>query len=178
MFGNKVSRHWAGFADASAVTFDVCYTSWVTNPARLKPVATSASSESAGSEAQKATNGFLGSDISHCFSSTAETGPWWMADLGESKTISQVRVHTRQDGVSSDFLSVEARLGDSSVHDSNPEFGVNAGTPHVAAEVVFAPSEAMSGRYLSMKSLDGAAGPLTICDVEILEEHNDALKKK
>ncbi|XP_037785652.1 microfibril-associated glycoprotein 4-like [Penaeus monodon] len=177
LFSSKVSRHWAGVAPA-AVTFDACHTSWVTNPARLHPVSMSASSETVGSEAQKAVDGFLSSDMSHCFSSAVELGPWWLADLGETRRVSQVRVHTRQDGVSGDFASVEARLGDSATPASNPQFGQNAGSLHAGAEVDFAPSTPMSGRFLSLQSVGTGPGALTICDVEILAEGIQPKKMK
>ncbi|ROT78465.1 hypothetical protein C7M84_002819 [Penaeus vannamei] len=177
MFSIKVSRHWAGVAPA-AVTFDACHTSWVTNPVRLRPAATSASSEAAGSEAQKAVNGFLTSDLSQCFSSAVESGPWWLADLGAARRVARVRVHTRQDGVSGDFASVEARLGDSPAHASNPQFGQNAGSPHVGAVADFTPSTPMRGRFLSLQSVGAAPAALTLCDVEILEEGVAAQKMR
>ncbi|XP_069990766.1 uncharacterized protein [Penaeus vannamei] len=114
MYETKVAGHWAGTDDPSAVTFDTCITKWVTNPRSSPPVMTSASSTSQGSDARKAVDGFIGRNVSLCFSSGQEPNPWWMADLGRVKRVSQVRIHTRQDGLGSEFLSVLVRLGNSS----------------------------------------------------------------
>ncbi|XP_047493382.1 uncharacterized protein LOC125041980 [Penaeus chinensis] len=114
IYETKVAGHWAGTDDPVALTFDTCITKWVTNPRSVPPIKTSASSTSQGSDTRKAVDGFIGRNVSHCFSSGQEPNPWWVADLGGVKRVSQVRIHTRQDGLESQFLSVLVRLGNSS----------------------------------------------------------------
>lgn len=109
-----MAGHWAGTDDPAALTFDTCFTKWVTNPRSNPPIRTSASSTGQGSDSRKAIDGFIGKNVSHCFSSGQEPNPWWMADLGGVRRVSQVRIHTRQDGLEGQFLSVLVRLGNSS----------------------------------------------------------------
>lgn len=108
--------------------------------------------------------------VTQCYSSSQEVNPWWMADLGGSKRVSHVKVRTSGSGTSSQFLSVEVRLGESPDHTNNPKVGHKLREPKLGAEVEFMPPEHMTGQYLSIQSLDSSPGNvLSICDVEILE---------
>lgn len=61
---------------------------------------------------------------------------------------------------------------------SNPVFDYISGRPPLGAEVVFAPKEPVSGRYLSLQSLGlGPANVLTICNVEILEQQREPVMR-
>lgn len=60
----------------------------------------------------------------------------------------------------------------------NPVFDYIAGKPPLGAEVVFTPEEPVSGRYLSLQSLDlDPANVLTICHVEILEQQREPVMR-
>ncbi|ROT79003.1 putative tenascin-like [Penaeus vannamei] len=95
LFDSKKARGWPGSDDAGALSFDACFTAWGAGRRQVVPVATSASSESQGSEAPKALNGLANGQ---CFASEPEAGSWWMADLGESKPVSEVRIRTALEG--------------------------------------------------------------------------------
>lgn len=161
LYDAKITHYWSGSDDSTALVFDTCYTAYVTTPSRLIPVAASAS-ENAGFEPGKAVDG-LAND-GQCFvSDPAELRSWWMADLGESKPVSELRVRTSQ-------ASIEARLGNSPDHTSNPLFGE---PQQAVSKIVFKPNQLMSGRFLSLQSLDPNPGNvLTLCEVEIMEENN------
>lgn len=174
MYKMKVSDAWPGLDDPSALGFDKCFTAWLTNPRRILPVATSASSTSDGSNSDNAVKGYLSKNLTHCFVSGTEANPWWRADLGVSKKVAQVRVHVRQDDTVGGFLDVEARLGDSAVYEDNAVFDFKAGEPIKNAEVLFAPSKPLSGQYFFLQSQGSSSdNKLAFCSIEILEQELD-----
>ncbi|XP_069991825.1 techylectin-5A-like [Penaeus vannamei] len=165
LFDSKKARGWPGSDDAGALSFDACFTAWGAGRRQVVPVATSASSESQGSEAPKALNGLANGQ---CFASEPEAGSWWMADLGESKPVSEVRIRTALEGAGTAAPPLTAaRLGNSAEPWGNAPFG----EPQHATEAVFRPAEPMGGRFLSLHSLVADAA-LTICQVEIIEERH------
>lgn len=172
-----MSYGWPGSGDPDALEFDSCFGSVASNSRRILPVSTSASSTSAGSATGNAVNGFTGRNILQCFTSDPEADPWWMADLGVPKRVLQVRVITRLDGIDIHPWSVEVRLGDSPDLASNPIFDQNLEQPRpVAAEVVFTPPRPMTGRFLSIQSVDSSSS-LALCDVEILDQEKGPLMR-
>lgn len=165
LYDSKIARGWPGSDDPAALSFDACFTAWGAGRRQVVPVASSASSETQGSEARKAVNGLA---AGHCFVSQPEFGSWWMADLGESRPVSEVRIRTTPEAAGTAVPPlIEARLGDSAEHASNALFG----EPQRAAEAVFRPAKPMGGRFLSLQSLDtNPDAALTLCQVEITEE--------
>lgn len=168
---------WVGSEDPDALAFDSCFASVAANSLRILPVSTSASSTSAGSDTGNAVNGFIGSNILQCFTSDPEADPWWMADLGASKRVLQVRVTTRLDGIDVNPWSVEVRLGDSPDLSNNPIFDQNLELPRpVVAEVLFTSPRPMNGRFLSIQSVN-SNNSLSLCDVEILDQEKGPLMR-
>ncbi|ROT79007.1 hypothetical protein C7M84_002286 [Penaeus vannamei] len=164
LFDSKKARGWPGSDDAGALSFDACFTAWGAGRRQVVPVATSASSESQGSEAPKALNGLANGQ---CFASEPEAGSWWMADLGESKPVSEVRIRTALEGAGTAAPPLTAaRLGNSAEPWGNAPFG----EPQQATEAVFRPAEPMGGRFLSLHSLVADAA-LTICQRVPVERH-------
>lgn len=174
LFETKVSDSWSGLDEPSALSFDTCFTAWLTNPRRILPVATSASSTSDGSNSDNAVKGYLSKNLTHCFLSGAEASPWWRADLGVAKKVAQVRVHVRQDDIIGGFSDVEARLGDSPTYEDNELFDFKAGEPIVNAEVLFTPSEPVSGQYFFLQSQGSSSEyKMAFCSIEFLEQKMD-----
>ncbi|XP_037785766.1 techylectin-5A-like [Penaeus monodon] len=170
----KVSDAWPGLDDPSALGFDTCFTAWLTNPRRILPAATSASSTSVGSSSDNVLKGYISKNLTHCFVSGLETNPWWRVDLGVSKKVAQVRVYVRQDDTVGGFFNVEARLGESTVYEDNAVFDFKAGEPVANAEVLFTPSKPLSGQYFFLQSQGSSSdNKLAFCIVEILEQKLD-----
>lgn len=163
MYDSRIARDWSSSDDAGALSFDACFPAWGAGRRQVVPVATSASSESQGSEAPKALNGLANGQ---CFASEPEAGSWWMADLGESKPVSEVRIRTALEGAGTAAPPLTAaRLGNSAEPWGNAPFG----EPQRAVEAVFRPARLIGGRFLSLHSLVADAA-LTICQVEITED--------
>lgn len=173
LYSRKVAEHWAGTNAPGAVTFTSCFTSWV-NQFRIIPVAvdqtTAYYSNTAGTgplnhTAELAINGYIGISYVHCSITKYISNPWWWADLGTSKTVSKVVVHSRQD-YTGQFNSILIRLGDSLIHEENPPFALSIGPPPSTRLVSFEPNRPRRGRYLSIHSR--THDHLSMCDVEIL----------
>ncbi|XP_037792656.1 uncharacterized protein LOC119588030, partial [Penaeus monodon] len=126
----------------------------------------------------KLVSGYLTSSARFCSITARVDNPWWWADLGESKTVSQIVVHIRRDGHSdSQFRSVIARLGDSLDAFQNPVFDSKNGVPVIGSIEKFSPTRPKKGRYLSLQSIV-SAGYLTLYRlVEVLPpgSHGQAL---
>lgn len=159
-----MAPYWTGLDNPIGLTFDTCFTSWNKNPPKIFPVATSASSIEGNSDLNMVFFGFDNRTTSYQFSTKSEPNPWWKADFGSSKNISQVRVQGGQGG---NIKTVEVRLGDSPNHKENPVFDKYSGD---TAMIVFKSPHPKRGRYLSLEILDSDSNVLTICDIKFLEQ--------
>ncbi|XP_037792866.1 uncharacterized protein LOC119588242 [Penaeus monodon] len=167
MYRRWVGEQWSGYNNTDALHFGSCFTSW-TNQRRIFPVATNQSGNFMDYYSSEAVSGYLTSSVRFCSITARVDNPWWWADLGESKTVSQIVVHIRRDGHSdSQFRSVIARLGDSLDAFQNPVFDSKNGVPIIGSIEKFSPARPKKGRYLSLQSIV-SAGYLTLCNVQIL----------
>ncbi|XP_037793009.1 uncharacterized protein LOC119588401 [Penaeus monodon] len=167
MYSRWVGEQWSGYNNTDTLHLGSCFTSW-TNQQRIFPVATNQSGIYMNHYSSEAVSGYLSTPIAFCSITAQMANPWWWADLGESKTVSQVVVHIRRDGYSnSQFRSVVARLGDSLDAFQNPVFDSKNGAPATGSVISFTPARPMVGRYLSLQSIV-SNDRLTICNVQIL----------
>ncbi|XP_042859254.1 uncharacterized protein LOC122245393 [Penaeus japonicus] len=167
MYSKWVGEQWAGYNETNALRFDSCFTSW-TNQRRMFPVATNQSGTFYINYASLAVSGYLTTSVDFCSITDRVQNPWWWADLGEPKTVSELVVHIRRDGHSdSQFRSVTARLGNSLDVSQNPVFDSKNGVPVIGSIMNFTPGRPRTGRYLSFHSTV-SLGYLTICNIQIL----------
>ncbi|XP_027212511.2 uncharacterized protein [Penaeus vannamei] len=167
MYSGWVGEQWSGYNKTDAIRFGSCFTSW-TNQRRIFPVATNQSGNYYDYYSSEAVSGYLSRPVRYCSITARVANPWWWADLGESKTVSEIVVHIRRDGHSdSQFRSVVARLGDASEASQNAVFDSKDGVPAIDSVIQFTPTRPRVGRFLSLQSIV-SLGYLTICNVQIL----------
>lgn len=166
MYSRWVGEQWAGYDKSDALHLGSCFTS-STSPRRIFPVATNQSGNWYDYYSSEATSGYLTTSLRFCSVTEQRANPWWWADLGESKTVSQVVAHVRRDGHwDSQFRSVVARLGDALDASQNSVFDSKDGAPAPSSTVSFTPTRPKKGRYLFLQSFV-SFGHLTICNVQI-----------
>lgn len=161
---------WTG-DDSNPIVYDNCFSTWYL-PHDLTTSIISVNSTipySFGSRTSNAVNGYYCAWNEMCFGSSISDYPWWSADLGESRSVSNIIVITRHDvnHPSSFFSNVVVTLGDNSDYTNNPTFGTYPQTAPVAGTVVnFTPPAPLSGRFLKFQSMKTGTF-LVICEVRI-----------
>ncbi|XP_069171411.1 uncharacterized protein [Procambarus clarkii] len=132
----------------------------------LAPEATFTASEHFSSlPPENPVQGYYCNNLQYCYISYILSYPWWMADLGSSKDVSKIVVKPREDLL--DFMHVEIRLGNSPNFTTNPLLAWYTGPPSHLEILVFAPSAPMTGRYLSLQSINTSVA-LGICSIRII----------
>lgn len=100
-------------------------------------------------------------DISSCYESLVESVPWWRADLGTPKSVSEVWIHAHM------YLDtvVEFRLGNDTTAANNPLF-VTSFTSTSYGELLLKPPTPVIGQYFFVT--ENQHSDIRVCDVWII----------
>lgn len=97
-----------------------------------------------------------------CYESAMEDNPWWRADLGSPKIVSEVRIHGH---FLLDPADVEFRLGNDTTILNNPLF-VASFTPTIYGELFLKPPTPVTGRYFYVT--ENIFSDIRVCNIWIL----------
>lgn len=162
LFRAKVTDGWGGAGSDEVYLFNRCWSVYAnSNDLGLGATATAASVFLDFEASNAVTKLYSCDEINSCYESMYDINPWWRADLGSPKTVSEVRIHRH--GLLDPV--VEFRLGNDTSVLNNPLF-VSSFTQTIHGELFLKPPTPVIGRYFFVA--ENLYSDIRVCDVWIL----------
>ncbi|KAK4311513.1 hypothetical protein Pmani_016981 [Petrolisthes manimaculis] len=162
LFRAKVTSGWAGAGTGAPNQFTRCWSLYIYSNDIGRGVSTAAESVYLSFVPSNPVGlPYSCDNVNSCYESLIDINPYWMADLGSPKSVSEVRIHRYAllDPV------VEFRLGNDTTAANNPHF-VTSFTTTIFGELFLKPPTPAIGRYFFVT--ENLLSDIRVCDVWIL----------